>query len=109
MISDLETPPTGYKPGQTRAPLIWNISVPLGVVAVILAGLRLYVRACLVRVVGKDDWLLLAAVVFLCGLVGSALWGTSLGIGKHQYDVNQEIDPHKIISVCYPFFYTLIL
>ena len=61
-------------------------------------------RVCLVRVVGRDDWLLIAAVVFLCGLVGSALWGTHLGIGKHQYDVNRETDPRKIISVRYSFF-----
>ena len=53
-------------------------------------------RVCLLRVVGKDDWLLVAAVVFMCGLVGSALWGTHLGIGKHQYDVDQ---PRRLISV----------
>lgn len=102
---DPQTPPLGYKPGQTRAPLIWNIALPLGVAAVTLACLRLYVRICLVRIFGKDDWLLLAAVIFLCGIVGSALWGTSLGIGKHQYDVNREIDTRKFIAVCY--FYAL--
>lgn len=92
----METPPTGHKPGETQAHLIWNICIPLGVVAVVLAGLRIYVRVCLLRVVGKDDWLLVAAVVFMCGLVGSALWGTHLGIGKHQYDVDQ---PRRLISV----------
>ena len=73
MPPEWDKPPPGYKPGQTRAPLVWNITIPLGIVAVFLASLRLYVRACLVRVVGKDDWLLLAAVIFLCGLVGGAV------------------------------------
>lgn len=109
MILDSETPPPGYEPGQTRAPLIWDITIPLGVIAVFLACLRFYVRTYLVRDFGKDDWLLLAAVVFLCGLVGSALWGAALGCGRHQYDLNRETDPRKLIPVRYSFFYTAIL
>lgn len=100
MPPDWDQPPPGYEPGQTRAPLVWDIAVPLGAVAVFLACLRFYVRACLVKAVGKDDWLLLGAVVCLCGLLGGVIWGTSLGLGKHQYDLNREIDPTTIMSVC---------
>ena len=70
-------------------------------IAVVLASLRFYVRIYMVKFVGKDDWLLLAAVISLCGLVGSELWGVSLGIGKHQYDVFRERDPYELIPVCY--------
>ena len=96
-------PPQGYKPGQTRAPLILHVTVPLAVVAVFLASLRLYVRAYLVRSFGKDDWLLLAAVMSLCGLISAALWAVSLGLGRHYYDLVQdpEKDPSKIFPVCY--------
>ena len=104
----LEEPPPGYQPGQTKAPLLWNIAVPLSTVAVTFACLRFYVRARLVRVVGKDDWLLLAAVILLCCLIGSSLWGTTLGIGKHQYDVNREMDPLKLLPVRYSFLYALL-
>ena len=98
-----DTPPPGYKPGETRAPLVWNITVPLGMFALFFACLRFYVRAFLIRAMGKDDWLLLAAVVFMCGLVGGAVWGTILGIGKHQYELNREIDPRIFMGVCHSF------
>ena len=97
-------PPPGYKHGQTRAPLIWEIAVPLNVVAIIMVCLRFYVRARLVKVVGKDDWLLLTAVLFLCGYVGSTLWGVTRGLGRHQYEVFQDFDPRKLLPVCYSFF-----
>ena len=101
------TPP-GYKAGETRAPLIRNIAIPLAALAVFLACLRFYVRIFLVRIVGKDDWILLAAVMSLCGLIGSSLWGVSLGIGKHSYDVFLEGDPRRLIPVCYLFLYHLL-
>ena len=104
-----DAPPPGYKPGQTRAPLILDIAVPLGVIAIFLACLRLYVRVCLVRVVGKDDWLLLAAVIFLCGILGGVTWQTTLGLGKHQYELNQSIDRTRLTQVCYSFFYMLFI
>ena len=104
MSTEWNKPPAGYKPGQTRAPLIWNIAIPLSVVAVFLGCLRFYVRTCLLRMFGKDDWLLLAAVIFLCSLVGGLIWETVLGIGKHQYDLDMETNPGKYKPVCcYPF------
>ena len=107
MSSQWDKPPPGYEPGQTRAPLVWNITVPFAIVALFFACLRFYVRVFLIRAIGKDDWLLLAAVVFLCGLVGGAVWGTVLGIGKHQYEVNQEIDPRIFLPVCHSCSYKL--
>lgn len=107
-----DKPPPGYKPGQTRAPLAWNVTMPLGVLAILLGCLRLYVRTFIVRVVGKDDWLLLSALIFLCLLLGGIAWETALGIGKHQYDLNQIMNPLAFRAVCYPlipFFYTFCL
>ena len=108
-VPSWDKPPPGYKPGQTRAPLIYNIVVPMAAIAITLACLRLYVRACIVKVVGKDDWLLLAAVVMLSGLVSAALWGVTVGIGLHQYDLIREVDPIKALPVCFPFFYMFIV
>lgn len=95
-------PPADYKPGQTRAPLVWKISIPVCIIGVTLASLRFYVRAILVKEFGKDDWLLLTAVLSLCVLLGGEVWGTFLGIGKHQYDLRFEeffSSPSKV--VCY--------
>ena len=101
MSLELAPPPPGYKPGETQAPLVWDIVVPLGGIAVIFVSLRLYVRVCLVRSVGKDDWLLVAAAVFMCGVVGATLWGVSQGIGKHYYDWirDPKSDPRKLRPV----------
>ena len=97
-------PPPGYKPGQTRVGLIWDVAVPLGCIAIFLACLRFYVRIRLVKVFGKDDWLLVAAVFFLCFHIAGEIWQAVLGIGKHQYDLNREIDPRKLMAVCYSSF-----
>ena len=94
-------PPPGYKPGQTRAPLYYDIAMPLAIIAVILATLRFYVRACLLKSFGRDDWLLVAAVIFLCWLAGANLWGVILGIGKHEYDLMLGLDPKRAKEVCY--------
>ena len=108
MIGPGEIPkPPGYQPGQTRAWLIKDVTVPLATFAVTLACLRFYVRACLVKVFGKDDWLLLVSVLLLCGIVGLSLYHTTLGLGKHLYDVVREIDPTRALVVCYSFFYVL--
>lgn len=101
-------PPLGYKPGQTRAPLIWNLVVPLGVIAVFLACLRFYVRACVVKDFGKDDWLLLATVIALLVLLSGEVWGTVLGIGKHQYDLHYIGVYGPAMVVCCSVFFTSV-
>ena len=103
-------PPPGYKPGQTRAPLIWDIAIPMSVVAVFLGCLRLYVRAFMVKVVGKDDWLLLAAVICLCVLASGVAWEAILGLGKHQYDliIEQKANTKRLLAVCHSSFYMLL-
>lgn len=98
-------PPPGYKPGQTRAPLIWNVAIPLCAIAIILGSLRLYVRTFLVKVVGRDDWLLLAALIFLCIHLAGSVRLVAIGLGKHQYELDQEIDPLRLQAVCYPLIY----
>ena len=101
MISS--SPPPGYQPGQTRGPLITGIALPVATIALSLACLRFYVRVWLVRAFGKDDCILLAAVVFLCGLVGSSVWGVCLGFGRHQYDLAREGQQklRSMLIVCY--------
>lgn len=81
--------PPGYQPGQSRGYIVTDICTPVAAFAIFLACLRFYVRAYIVKAFGKDDWLLLAAVVLLCGYVCSALWQVALGAGRHLYDLNQ--------------------
>ena len=59
--------------------------------ATILVALRFYVRVKLLRSVGKDDWLLIAALAFVWGLGAFTLWAcSSTGLGRHMYDIVQE-------------------
>ena len=102
--------PAGYKPGQTHAPLISDIATPICAIATSLVLLRLYVRTCLVKVVGKDDWLLLVAVIFLWVFISSSLARIPLGLGKHQYDLVREYnDPSILVPVRYFLFQTLMI
>ena len=95
-------PPPGYKPGQTRAPLVWNIAVPVGAIALFLACLRFYVRACLVRVIGRDDWFLLVAVICFCIVYSGVVWSTLMGMGRHEYDrILEHMDTSGDIPVCW--------
>ena len=101
-MADMQLPPLpdGYAPGQTRVPLLWGITFSFGMVATFLAVLRLYVRVRLLHSVGKDDWLLIAALVFSWALGALGVWGIKAGFGRHMYDIVKEgIDPHNFFYV----------
>jgi len=77
----LPSPPKGYAPGQTKVPAIWGITISFCMMATILATLRLYARAKLLRSVGKDDWLLIAALAFVWVLGSLTLGRVTRGLG----------------------------
>ena len=106
-MSDL-VPPPGYKPGHTLAPLIWNIALPIASIAIFLACLRFYVRACLTKVFGKDDWLLLAAVILLSVNLSGVVWAVISGAGRYRYDLHYTGPTYPAFVVCCSPFYKLI-
>jgi len=99
----LPSPPEGYAPGQTRVPVIWGITISFCMMTTILAALRLYVRVKLLRSVGKDDWLLIAALAFIWVLGSLTIWGCNAGLGRHMYDLAKEgIDSSNFFYVSEP-------
>lgn len=88
-------PPPDYDHPQTRGPylvLVQMILMPLALLALLA---RLYVRGCLMKKVGADDWLMLAAMVRfypLLALLFESLGLTRCGIGVRHRDNNHR-DP----------------
>lgn len=92
--------PEDYAPGQTRIPIIWGATLSCGIVATALAACRFYVRQRILRSVGKDDWLLLLALAFAWANIAAGLWGTTIGFGRHIYDIIHDgIDPSPLMNV----------
>lgn len=93
-------PPPGYRPGQTRAPIVLGLTCTLIPFALVLASMRFYVRHRIKNSVGLDDWLLLAAVLILVTTGIMAIWAVTRGLGKHDYDlIMAGEDPHKALLV----------
>ena len=94
-------PPPGYAPGQTRVPLLLGFTYPFLFLKVILFALRFYARYSL-HSIGKDDWLLLGAVLFSIVHSISGLWAETKGLGRHDYDLfNEGRNPSvELVPVC---------
>ena len=95
------SPPPGYAPGQTRVPIILGFTYTFMVLTLILVSMRFYVRHHMLHSVGLDDWFLLGALLMLFAMGVMALWGTTKGLGRHQYDIIMDGgDPNDLIMVC---------
>ncbi|KAI9865651.1 MAG: hypothetical protein M1813_002109 [Trichoglossum hirsutum] len=71
------------EPGN-RGPLFERTAVALLILSFITLGLRLYTRGVLIRHIGLDDWLCLAAAVVSIGMVVTFGLAVSHDMGKHQ-------------------------
>lgn len=68
-------PTPNYKDPETRGPalmIVELVALPLALICVVL---RLYVRIHLIKRSGWDDWLMVAAVFFCCGVTISVILG----------------------------------
>ena len=54
-------PAPNYIDPETRRALVLGIEIPLMVLVIAFLGCRLYSRTVIVRAIGKDDWVMLAA------------------------------------------------
>lgn len=92
--------PADYEPGQTRVPLIFAVTTIFCSTATIMCAARFYVRHWLLHMLGKDDWFLLISLVFTWANASLSMWGTSVGFGRHVYDiVHERINPMPLIWV----------
>jgi hypothetical protein len=56
-------PPPNFTNPDSRGLLIIGIEVPITFLAIIVVALRFYARTCIKKVLGGDDWMMLAAMV----------------------------------------------
>ncbi|RJE25273.1 integral membrane protein, partial [Aspergillus sclerotialis] len=60
--------------------------------ATILTGIRVYTRACIVKKMGVDDWIILVSVAFSWGFFGLFIGEVDYGMGEH----GSKLPPHII-------------
>jgi hypothetical protein len=63
-------PTPNYTNPETRGPALIIVELLAVSISTICLGLRLYVRACIVRSVGWDDWLMVSATVRMSSSYG---------------------------------------
>ncbi|CZT52480.1 uncharacterized protein RSE6_13821 [Rhynchosporium secalis] len=79
-----------YRDAETHLPFILGITVTFHVLALIAVCLRLYVRTFMVKVMGPDDYTIIAAMI--CAIGGMITIGieATLGLGRHQDLISKD-------------------
>lgn len=75
---------------EDRGPQLEGVTITLAVLAVLAFSLRAYVRACMVRAFGWDDWLMAAATVSFILYTSCVLGGIRYGTGRRYADLTSD-------------------
>lgn len=94
----------GY-PEESKGYLVRNAVIAFSAVTFPIVVLRCVSRLKVTRQLWWDDWLIVAASVFLAALSAVEIAGTELGFGSHYWN----IDPRKATTVLQLFYTTQIL
>ncbi|OBR04232.1 Integral membrane protein [Colletotrichum higginsianum IMI 349063] len=99
----MEVPP-GIDPTDSRGPLLVGVTSFVLSVAFVAVSLRIYVRSCLIRQIGMDDWASIIAflLVFACGF--AVAWNVKNGLGRHVY----FLTPEQIKNYMRTFYVTIV-
>ncbi|KAI1856340.1 uncharacterized protein JN550_013826 [Neoarthrinium moseri] len=94
-------PKPNYENPENRGPALLIVELVALPLAIICVALRLYVRVHLIKGSGWDDWLMVAAVFFCCGVTVSVILATQLyGWNIHVWDLTfKEIVQGRKISI----------
>jgi hypothetical protein len=71
-------PPQNLINPVTREWLIIGVEVPITFLAIVFVALRFYARTCIKKVLGGDDWVMLAAMVCISSFSSSWLALTNI-------------------------------
>ncbi|KAJ5813976.1 uncharacterized protein N7503_000726 [Penicillium pulvis] len=82
---------------QSRAPLVQGVMWTMSIVPLFFVCGRLYVRVCLKRVFGWDDFIIIVAICLLIAYAAVCHAATQVGLGSHLIVV--EENPNNLISV----------
>lgn len=79
-----------HYPNNPRGELAINVSTAFTIIATVIVALRLYTRFALVRYVGIEDFMIIAAMLGSIGLTICIGFQASWGLGLHGHELNQE-------------------
>lgn len=74
----------------TNAPILLTQFGSLFAVTSVIVLLRFYVRACMIKSFGKDDWLMLLAYAFAAATFGVYVEQTKAGMGQHMAVITMD-------------------
>lgn len=77
-------------PAADLSPPLQAVAITLIVVTVTSFCLRAYVRTCMVRAFGMDDWFMLAAAISYILFATVVLLGVHYGTGRKSTDLTAE-------------------
>ncbi|KAJ5113485.1 hypothetical protein N7456_002019 [Penicillium angulare] len=83
--------------GETRAPILQGVMWVMAIVPLVFVSMRIYVRVCLRRVFGWDDFIIIVATALLIAYAAVCQVATARGLGKHLLVV--EENPNDLIEV----------
>ncbi|KAK6849070.1 hypothetical protein PG995_012903 [Apiospora arundinis] len=90
---------------ESNAAMILAITGVFHFLALIVVALRLYTRSCMIRAIGKDDWVMLLAVVIAVGQYAIWIIEVDHGLGRHQI----VIPKGELIAVKHAGFFQVLL
>ncbi|KAK4443639.1 hypothetical protein QBC34DRAFT_498874 [Podospora aff. communis PSN243] len=103
----------GFGPGRDTSTKGTNIIVAWSVMmtfAALTVGLRFYTRRWIIRVLGLEDWLILAAMIMAIGTCVGFIRQTFSGLGHHVWTLTPEMMVQYRMEQWYGFFfYTMSL
>lgn len=73
-----------------RGPQLLAVDIAFMSLAVLANGLRIYVRASMVKAFGLDDWLMSIATACFIAYSTSSMLGVHYGTGRHRSDLSVE-------------------
>ncbi|KAI4912251.1 uncharacterized protein J4E92_010102 [Alternaria infectoria] len=73
-----------------RGPELLAVNIAFVTTAVLACCLRIYVRLCMVKAFGRDDYLMVLATLFFISYTTSSCIGIHYGTGKHHRDLPIE-------------------
>lgn len=73
---------------EDRGPQLRGVAIGLLTFAVLSFAQRAFVRTCMVKAFGIDDWLMLGAMIAFVFFVTCVIAGTHFGTGRHMKDLS---------------------